>query len=222
MSVSAPFPKEAVGSKFDLDAMRYASAQSWRAVDRMAAMFKPGMREVDAHAICIEILTDLGMDRIWHTPKIRFGANTLKKFNQRSDASVVLGEDDIYFIDIGVVFGAHEGDCGFTRTTGTDPEMQRCARDARRLFDVVHAHWREHGVSGQALYQFAKTQAEAMGWVLNLDIRGHRVSDFPHAIYKGGKLGDLADTPNGGLWILEIQIAHPTRPFGAFYEDLLV
>ena len=59
-------------------------------------------------------------------------------------------------------------------------------------------------------------------WVLNLDIKGHRVSDFPHAIYKGGKLGDLADTPNGGLWILEIQIAHPTRAFGAFYEDLLV
>ena len=29
--------------------------------------------------------------------------------------------------------------------------------------------------------------------------------------------GDPAD----GLWILEIQIAHPTRPIGAFYEDLL-
>jgi len=24
-----------------------------------------------------------------------------------------------------------------------------------------------------------------------------------------------------GLWILEIQIAHPSEPFGAFYEDLL-
>jgi hypothetical protein len=23
-------------------------------------------------------------------------------------------------------------------------------------------------------------------------------------------------------WMLEIQIAHPTRPFGAFYEDLLI
>jgi hypothetical protein len=77
-------------------------------------------------------------------------------------------------------------------------------------------------VSGQALYEFARAQAEAMGWVLNLDIKGHRVSDFPHAIYKAGRLADLADTPSGGLWILEIQIAHPTRAFGAFYEDLLV
>jgi len=58
--------------------------------------------------------------------------------------------------------------------------------------------------------------------VLNLDITGHRVSDFPHAIYRAGDLGDFANTPGKGLWILEIQIAHPERPFGAFYEDLLV
>jgi hypothetical protein len=61
-----------------------------------------------------------------------------------------------------------------------------------------------------------------MGWTLNLDIKGHRVSDFPHAIYRGGDLGDLDQYPNGGLWILEIQIAHMERPFGAFYEDLLI
>ncbi|MFP3748232.1 (Fe-S)-binding protein, partial [Achromobacter sp. SIMBA_011] len=34
-------------------------------------------------------------------------------------------------------------------------------------------------------------------------------------------LGDFDACPNAGLWILEIQIAHPTKPFGAFYEDLL-
>lgn len=53
-------------------------------------------------------------------------------------------------------------------------------------------------------------------------IKGHRVSDFPHAIYRGGDLGDLAAYPNTGLWILEIQIAHPDRPFVAFHEDLLI
>ena len=61
-----------------------------------------------------------------------------------------------------------------------------------------------------------------MGWELNFDLPGHRVSDFPHAIYKAGALGDLDTQPRTGLWILEIQIAHPTRPFGAFYEDLLI
>jgi len=31
----------------------------------------------------------------------------------------------------------------------------------------------------------------------------------------------LEASPSSGLWILEIQIAHPSEPFGAFYEDLL-
>jgi hypothetical protein len=60
-----------------------------------------------------------------------------------------------------------------------------------------------------------------VGWKLNLEIKGHRVSDFPHAIYRGGNLGDFDAVPNPGLWILEIQIAHPSKPYGAFYEDLL-
>ncbi|VVE26889.1 M24 family metallopeptidase [Pandoraea commovens] len=214
--------REAVGTKYSVETMQRAQALTWEATEKIAAMIKPGMRESEAIAASKTLLGTLGMDRIWHPVLIRFGENTLRTFSERSDNDPVLGDDDIYFIDIGVVFGAHEGDCGFTRTTGSDPEMQRCADDAKRLFDIVHQHWRAEGVNGQALYEFAKAQAEAMGWVLNLDIKGHRVSDFPHAIYKGGKLGDFEGTPNGGLWILEIQIAHPTRAFGAFYEDLLI
>lgn len=61
-----------------------------------------------------------------------------------------------------------------------------------------------------------------MGWRFNHEIKGHRISDFPHAIYRAGDLGDFDMRPTPGLWILEIQIAHPTRPFGAFYEDILI
>ena len=69
---------------------------------------------------------------------------------------------------------------------------------------------------------FAARRAEAMDWRLNHDIKGHRLGDFPHAIHKGGDLGDFASMPAPGLWVLEIQIAHPSEPFGAFYEDLLL
>ena len=221
MSVSIPYPKEAVGASFDLDAMRHASAQSWRAIERMVDAFKPGLREPDANAICIEILDDLGMERIWHTPKIRFGANTLKKFNEKSDASIVLGDDDIYFIDIGPVFGGHEGDVGATFTTGSDPDKAACAAAAKTLFEDVGRVWKNDRRSGVSLYDYAEQRAREMGWVLNLDIKGHRVSDYPHSIYKAGDLGEFDGVPVPGVWILEIQIAHPTKPFGAFYEDVL-
>jgi hypothetical protein len=72
------------------------------------------------------------------------------------------------------------------------------------------------------LYRYAADLAEASGWRLNLKIKGHRGSDFPHALYRAGDLGDFSMQPAAGLWMLETQIAHLTRPFGAFYEDLLV
>ena len=87
---------------------------------------------------------------------------------------------------------------------------------------IVAEAWRRDGISGQALYAFAEQQAETMGWRFNHAIKGHRVSDFPHSIHKAGDLGELDATPSSGLWILEIQIAHPTEPYGAFYEDLLL
>jgi hypothetical protein len=77
------------------------------------------------------------------------------------------------------------------------------------------------GSRRKALYDYAAERASALGWKLNLDIKGHRVSDFPHAIFKEGNLGNFEPHPDAGLWILEIQLAHPTRPFGSFYEDLL-
>jgi hypothetical protein len=52
-------------------------------------------------------------------------------------------------------------------------------------------------------------------------VRGHRVADYPHPSRQAGKLADLDGVPTPSLWILEIQIRHPTRDFGAFYEDLL-
>jgi hypothetical protein len=99
--------------------------------------------------------------------------------------------------------------------------MQACARDVKVLFDRVQAIWGQGEVTGSALYARAEEEARAMGWVLNLDIRGHRVGDYPHSVHKGGNLGNFDQLPGKGLWILEMQIRHPTRPFGAFYEDLL-
>jgi Xaa-Pro aminopeptidase len=214
--------KETVGERYELETMRHAQQMTWKAIDQIARVITPGMRESEAQLRGKEILAELGMDRIWHPLLIRFGGNTLKTFKQRSDGDPELGAEDIFFIDMGVVWQGHEGDAGATFTTGTDPEMLACAAAAKELFNQVESFWRSERVSGVALYDFAADQAKAMGWKLNLDIKGHRVSDFPHAIYRGGDLGDLDQYPNTGLWILEIQIAHPERPFGAFYEDLLI
>ncbi|WP_416424837.1 M24 family metallopeptidase [Pseudomonas sp. App30] len=216
------FSKEAVGPSYSLASMQHAQAMTWQAIELLSRRIAPGMLESQARELGKQVLQELDMQRIWHPLLVRFGANTLKTFKQRSEGDPVLGEDDIYFIDMGAVWLGHEGDAGATFTTGSDPQKIACAAAAKALFDRVEAFWRAQQVTGQALYDYADAQAREMGWVLNLNIKGHRVSDFPHAIYRGGDLGDFEQAPNAGLWILEIQLAHPSLPYGAFYEDLLV
>jgi Xaa-Pro aminopeptidase len=213
--------REAVGQRFDPARMQHAREKTWAALHGIRERMRPGISEDEAKAAAMEVFRGLGYERLWHPVLIRIGANTTKTYRQRSDPNVRLGENDSYFIDLGLVFDGHEGDVGDTFVVGHAPQRQACADAARALFGEVAEAWRAHGLSGQALYAFAGERAEAMGWRFNHAIKGHRVSDFPHSIHQGGDLGDLEALPSSGLWILEIQIAHPTEPFGAFYEDLL-
>lgn len=213
--------QEAVGERFDPALMQHARERSWAALQGIRARMRPGISEDEAKAMALEVFRELGMERLWHPVIIRIGPNTTKTYRERSEPGVRLGENDLYFIDLGLVFAGHEGDVGDTFVIGHAPQQQACAEAARQLFHLVADAWRTRGLSGEALYAFAEQQAEAMGWRLNHEIKGHRVSDFPHAVHKAGDLGELGERPSSGLWILEIQIAHPTEPYGAFYEDLL-
>jgi Xaa-Pro aminopeptidase len=213
--------REAVGQGFDAARMQHARSQSWAALEGIRERMRPGISEDEARAEAAQVFAELGMERLWHPVIIRIGPNTTKTYRERSQPDVRLGENDLYFIDLGLVFDGHEGDVGDTFTVGHAPEQQACAQAARDLYRDVAAKWRNEGLSGHKLYNYADERAEAMGWRFNHAIKGHRVSDFPHSVHKGGDLGDLENSPSSGLWVLEIQIAHPTEPFGAFYEDLL-
>ena len=214
--------REAVGAAFSLPAMVRARDLTFEAVRRIAAEIRPGVTEAQGHEIAQRVLEAMGMERLWHRNVIRFGPGTLETFFGDFSPDYVLQANDIFYVDLGVVWDGHEGDAGDTFVVGDDPEMAACAEAARTLWRDVASRWRDEELSGPELYAYAQRRAETMGWRLNWEVKGHRVSDFPHAIYKAGALGDFEAAPTTGLWILEIQIAHPTRPIGAFYEDLLI
>lgn len=91
-----------------------------------------------------------------------------------------------------------------------------------KLFSLVADKWRTEKVSGGDLYQYARAEAEKLGYQLNLQgANGHRIGDFPHHVFYKGSLQDFTETPQAERWILEIQIRHPKLPYGAFYEDML-
>jgi len=216
-------PLEKVGEAYSTDKMLKARHLTREAINEISARVKPGMVEEDAVEMAQDVLAERGMVQGWHDVYVRFGANTIKTFGQASDLGVVLGEDDIFLIDIGPVFEKWEGDGGDTFVTGASPEKARCATDARKLFHIVRKKWESEKMTGRVLYEFAAAQARAMGWELNLDLSGHRISEFPHEAHYAGPMAEVDFTPSAGpLWVLEIHIRHPTQRFGAFFEDMLL
>lgn len=222
MNESVPNFAERVGPAFSVDGMLQARAATRDAISTIAALVKPGMREEDAVDMAKRTLIASGLDLTWHPTRVRFGSNTMKAMKQASEPGIVLKEDDIFFIDMAPRFQAWEGDGGASFTVGTNEEYARCAADAEALFHDVRALWQAEKLNGQDLYRYADQKAKSMGWDLNFDLPGHRVSDFPHAALHTGSLADYDLPPSAMRWILEIHIRHPEKQFGAFFEDMLL
>jgi methionyl aminopeptidase len=213
---------EGTGEKFSLAQLMEVRTRTRKAVHMIADQVKVGMVEEDAKAMARNTLSELGMRRGWHHIIVRFGPNTTKDFMERSEPGVVLGADDIFFVDIGPIYEGTEGDAGDTFVVGADPDHHRAKLEVRDIWDQVRDEWFASGMTGRDLYDFATETAAGLGWKLNLDLSGHRLSDYPHSAHYDGAMAEVDFRPSPNLWVLEIAIAHPERPFGAFYEDLLL
>jgi len=213
---------ERVGPAFSTEGMLRARGETRKAIAAIAARIRPGMLEEDAVAIAKAVIAAQGHALSWHPTRVRFGANTTKPMKLASQPGIVLGENDIFFIDIAPRVDDWEGDGGAAFTVGDAPELARCAADAERLFHEVRQAWQARHWTGQQLYDFAARRAAEMGWTLNPDLPGHRVSDFPHAAIHTGALADYQHSPSAMRWILEIHLLDPHGRFGAFFEDMLL
>lgn len=212
--------------RFELPHLLQAQALAWEGLRRTRADLRPGMTEGEIRKRGEAILAELGATKQWHRVVVRIDESTLLKFSEPANPDQRLGAESIVFLDLGPVFEfdgvAYEGDVGATFVMGEDPEKLRVVEASRTLFAKVAAIWREESISGEELYRRASEEALKMGVVLHPDVDGHRAGDFPHQVFFRGGIGELGFRPSAGVWILEIQIRHPTLPFGAFYEDTLI
>src|SRR5208282_5006885 len=133
----------------------------------------------DARRVGHETLEELGSAQGWHKTLVRFGRNTTKNYVDASEPDVRLAENDIFFVDIGPIWGDTEGDGGGTFVVGdqADADMKRCTVDVKLIFEAVRQQWMASKMTGKELYDFATGAAADLGWVLNLGLTGHRLSD---------------------------------------------
>jgi methionyl aminopeptidase len=223
MSIQDAAAVEGTKAYFSVEKFHKTREKAQEAVSRIVAQVQVGMLEEDANSIVVATLQEMGSTEAFHTPYIRFGTNTVKTFGADSDPGIRLGEDDIFFIDVGPVWDGYEGDAGETFLTGNNPDLKRCALDAQKIFQAVAEKWKtETSSTGEELYQYADQMAQKLGWELNFDLGGHRLGDYPSGDHYAGPLSEITFHPSPNRWMVEIHIRHPDHLFGAFYEDLLI
>ncbi|MCB0349649.1 MAG: aminopeptidase P family protein [Bdellovibrionales bacterium] len=214
--------EERVIEGFDLDKLNEAQEKTIYLLNDLATQIRPGMTEQAAMVLYNNLQMESDAERYWHPPKIRFGVNTLKSFREPSEPDVVLKENDIFFLDVGLVFDGYEGDAGRTFVLGQYPEGKKARLTCETINKSVRAAYLDKRFSGEELYKYAEKLASEAGYELVVDgARGHRIGDFPHAAYYKGYLNEFKSEPAPNRWILEIQIRDLKNQVGAFYEDIL-
>jgi len=213
---------ERLGERHDHGILLEARRRAIAAVRDLARRVAPGMTEAQGLELAQPALRAQGFESDWAAPVLRFGTNTLKQYAEPSDPGVVLGADDVWFVDVGPLWRDHECDYAETFVVGADPDRRRLVRDVRTVFERTARRWRESRPSGADLYRYAAAEAESLGWQLDFEMAGHRLGVYPHAPLHDGTLARAEFTPSAGLWMLEIQLRHPARPYSAFFEDLLL
>jgi NAD(P)H-flavin reductase/ferredoxin len=212
---------EKVGPRYSLDGMLAARDKSIRALAAIVSQLRVGMTTGEALEMAARQLQAMGASHTWHPTYIRFGADTVRPPREGIDRQRRLRATDIAVVDLGPVWDGYEGDYGDTFVFGDSPLYLACTTALHEVFDETRQAWLR-GLTGRQLYDFAEQRAVAKGWRLARNLAGHRLADFPHALFESKQLADLEIAPSEMAWVLEIQLCHPTEPVGGFFEDMLM
>jgi Xaa-Pro dipeptidase len=197
-------------------------------------LIRPGITESQLNEEIYELAQkQFGVEKYWHKRIVRAGANTLQPYDE-NPPDLVLGEDEILFLDLGPVFEDWEADFGRTFVIGSDPFKKKLQEDIGRAFQDGKEHFKKRpDITAAELYRHAQSLAAYYGWEYGGPIAGHLLGQFPHERIPGDKVTLYVhpDNPNRmrepGVdgeprhWILEIHFVDRAQKIGGFYEQLL-
>jgi Xaa-Pro dipeptidase len=174
-----------------------------------------------------------GISTYWHKRIVRAGRNTLAPYDE-NPPDLMVGEDDIIFLDLGPVFEEWEADFGRTFVLGSDPIKLKLRDDIGKAFAEGKKYFQDHpDVTGAELYAYAQKLAGQYGWEFGGTIAGHLIGQFPHERIPSDKvtlyshpdnprrMRDLDANGRERHWILEIHFVDRALQIGGFYEELL-
>lgn len=97
-------------------------------------------------------------------PQLRLGRDTTCAFNDDPVADEPLRENDVFFLDLGLLIDGHEADVGRTFVIGDFDDARAGVQASEEVFQEGRAHWLRTNCSGAELYRFAAQRASARGF----------------------------------------------------------
>jgi len=223
---------EGLGDKFNLEKYFHARELCCATVELIHQKIESGMREIDGQLLIKDEFRKAGVAKFWHPAKFRIGKDTLKSFRELPDPTLQISAGEIFFIDVGPIIDEHEADYGKTfvfedqdKTStqlSADTAVKKLAEATIEVWQETQRNWSQESLTGAALYAAAEKSAQKLGYRLNMEMGGHRLGDFPHALFTKEDLAAVADfVPAPNLWVLEIHLCSDALQRGAFFEDIL-
>jgi Xaa-Pro dipeptidase len=207
--------------------------QLFRAIEEQG-IIRPGTRETRINEDIYNLAEKMfGISTYWHKRIVRAGRNTLAPYDE-NPPDLIIGDDDIIFLDFGPVFEAWEADFGRTFVIGSDPLKLKLRNDIAKAFADGKEYFRTHlDIKADELFHHAEKLAKDYGWEFGGPIAGHLIGQFPHEripndkvslyVHPGNPMRMRDPDANGQErhWILEIHFVDRARQIGGFYEELL-
>ncbi len=209
---------ESTGQSFEVARYLKARELAWNKLYELNLYIEENFANLTEEEVHQQIKITFGKEiKFWHPHKVRFNQNTRCSFKDISTPGETLKKGSPYFIDIGPILDSHEADVGQSFRVG-DKEFKN---PAQIVFNQLEEVWKEEGLTGAELYEKASEFASQLNCELNEKMSGHRLGDFPHALFHRGGLNEFEGKPTEMLWVLEIHLIHKEKNEGHFYEDIL-
>lgn len=175
-----------------------------------------------------------GVNEHWHKKIVRAGVNTMSIYPD-NPVGRIIQEDDILFIDFGIVVDGWESDYAKTYVIGNDAKKIKLMKDVQRAWNQTFTWYhRQTSVKSSMLFQYVSDLAKQYGYKFGGEIAGHIVGKYPHEQPLDPKSLELDVHPtnhndmslldaNGNKrhWILEIHFVDEQNKIGAYMEQLL-
>src|ERR1700735_1058325 len=97
-------------------------------------LIRPGISETKLNQDVYDLAKEMyGISTYWHKRMVRAGRNTLAPYDE-NPPDLVIGQDDILFLDLGPVFEEWEADFGRPFVVGSDPQKLKLRDDVGIAF----------------------------------------------------------------------------------------